>query len=217
MANQIKIVTFEADGSDVYIPIGFVPFWARVIAAVATNPNIYEWFRRMELDDSTGRREGVLCTGSSGALTYAPNSQGIIAYDTAAQLPTVTEWTEAVVNAATARTATARGTLVKATVGAVDQDGAVVDRSAIFECTTAGTSSATEPTWNTVPDGITTDGTAKFQIVTDKALGRIGYKGIVVAAEVAINGTPCYVVAVEGDSEDTLGDVDSWPSGVMGG
>jgi hypothetical protein len=217
MANQIKIVRFEGDGGDVNIPIGFVPHLSRLVNITPTNPMIYETFRLMEEYEASGSKEGYQINGADGIVTKRSDSQGIIAYDTAAQLPTVTQWTEAVGNAATARSATARGTLVKATVGAVDQDGAVVDRSAIFECTTDGTSAATEPVWNTVPDGITTDGTTKWQIVTDKALGRVGYKGVTIASEIASNSNFFYAEFVEADVETDLGDTDGWIGGVQGG
>lgn len=215
---QSKIVIWVADGSDVYIPIGFVPDYCLIVDMSPSNPMRYEWFSYQEDNEASGSQEGFQTNGSDGAVTKMSDSQGITAYDTAAQAPTISVWTEAGVNAATARTATAKGTLIKATIGATDQDGVVVDRSAIFECTTAGTSSGTEPTWNTRPDGLTTDSTAVFQIVTDKALGRVGYKGIVVANEIQTNGQNCYCLAIEADNGyDDLGDVDGWPSGVRGG
>lgn len=37
-----------------------------------------------------------------------------------------------------------------------------------FQCTVAGTSGASQPTWNTTLNAYTTDGTAQFQCVSDK-------------------------------------------------
>jgi len=206
---------FQSDGADVYIPIGFIPDVVMLIRMATTNPLFYWWFHQMQTDEASGKQEGVIDT--AGVKTYASDSQGITAYDTGAQLPTVAEWSEAVSTAATARTATARGTLVKATKTAVDQDGLKVDRSAIFECTTAGTSSGTEPTWNTNPDGITMDSDVAFQLVTDEALGRIGYKGIGVAAEIQTDDQEFYFLALLCQTVEDYGDVVGWTDGVKGG
>jgi hypothetical protein len=181
-----------------------------------TNALVYTWCHQMYTDEASGKKEGIIDT--AGVKTYAADGQGIAPYNTAANLPTVSEWSSAVSTAAVARTATARGTLVKATKTGVDQDGAVVDRSAIFECTTAGTSSGTEPTWNTNPDGITMDSDVAFQLVTDEALGRVGYQGIEVASQIQTDGQEFYFFALEADSlVEDYGDVDGWPSGVRGG
>ncbi len=206
---------FESDGADVYIPIGFIPDFVILCRMAATNPLFYWWWQAMYAEEASGMKEGAIDT--AGVKTYAADSQGITSYDTASQLPTVSEWSSAVSTAATARTVSARGTLVKTTLTAVDQDGLKVDRSAIFECTTAGTSSGTEPTWNTNPDGITMDSDVAFQLVTDEALGRVGYKGIGVAAEIQTDGQEFYFLALLCNSVEDMGDVDGWPSGVMGG
>jgi len=214
--NEIVIGHFEADGSDINLNCGFLPDRFDLVDMSPAAPMIFQWYREQESAMASGSQEGYQINGADGVTSKRPDSQGFTAYNTASQLPTVAEWTEAVVNAATARTATARGTLVKATIGATDQAGADVDRSAIFECTTAGTSSATEPTWNTAPDDLTTDGTAVFQLVTDKALGRIGYQGVVIAGEMMSDGQEYFYTAIQADNVIDKGDVVGWTAGVEG-
>ena len=213
-AIQMKTVSFTSDGEDIYLPIGFVPIYFELIELANTNANITKWTRLMAEDAASGKQAGIYMTGSSGVLTYLADGSGIAAYNTAAQLPSVAEWTSTLSTNATARTATARGTLLKATIGAVDQDGAVVDRSAIFECTTQGTSLGTEPTWNTNPDGITFDSDVQFQIVSE-ALGRIGYQGVFIDGDIQ-NNSVVYIATAWDCLEDTLGAVDGWTGGVKG-
>jgi hypothetical protein len=217
MANEVKILTWTGDAGDVNIPIGYVPHHVRVIQITDTAPMVYEWFRRMELDEASGSQEGFQINGADGVTSKRADSQGITAYDAASVLPTVNEWTQARANAATARTSLANGTFIKATVGATDADGNVVDRSQIFECVTAGSGAASEPTWPVENGQQVTDSSVVWERVASEAIRRTGYQGIVFAAEVNENSKNYYMIATLADSEDTLGDVDGWPSGVQGG
>jgi hypothetical protein len=211
--NGIRVGHWEADGADVNIPIGFIPDHIRIVEVGVTNPNMYEWFERQEDDQASGAQEGNILTGSTGVVTQSADSQGIIAYDTGSQVPTVEEWTQARGNAATARTATAAGTYIKATVGALNDAGQVTDREAIFECVTAGSSAATEPSWPSRIGGQVTDSSVVWEMVNAARL-RVGYQGIVVAAEIQTNSREYYYIAEKAHDSVDHGDVDGWPSGV---
>lgn len=206
--NKIKVGHFEPDGSDIFIPVGFVPDYVRIEeVGQATNPNIITWFKAQETDEATGSQEGQLLTGSTGVVTKNADDAGLQAFDTGSQAPTVTEWSESGSTAATARTATAAGTYFKPTVSSD------TDRSAIFECVTAGTAAATEPTWPDAVGGQVTDGTVVWERV-DKSLERQGYQGFKVADNLMTNGTEMYYIAFQSNQSIDHGDVDGWTGGV---
>jgi len=218
--NRIITGHWLADAGDFYLPIGFVPDYFRMcdIDSAVTNAAvaISEWFRSMEGHEATGSQEGwSLGLATLGYTTLHSDDQGISAYDTATQAPTVTEWTQSVGSAAAARNATAgsQGTFVKCTVGATDDTGGVCDREAIYECIVDGTSGSTEPTWGTAVGGQTVDGTTIWEKVNE-AKTRRGYKGVTIRAELQTNTHECYYLALMADNSIDHGDVDPWPSGV---
>ncbi len=214
MGNQIKILTWTGDAGDVNIPIGFDAHHVRVIQITDSAPKIYEWFRLMEQEEASGSQEGLVDDGA-GTTGKLSDSQGITAYDAASQLPTIAEWTEAGANASSAKTVTARGSFFKATVGAVDDLGLVVDRSAIFEVVTTDSSGgSSEPVWPSVIGERVDSSGIIFERVVDVALERIGYMGIVFSSQINENSKNYYMIATEANDEVQLGDVDGWPSGV---
>ena len=213
MSNQIRVGHWKADGNDVHIPVGFVPDYVKVWEVGESNPNSYEWFERQEDDEPSGSQEGNIIAGSDGQVTQSSDDAGIKAYDAGSQSPTVLEWTESRGTAATARTATAPGTFIKATVGGLNNLGAVTDRDAIFECVTAGTSDSSEPVWPTAIGGQITNNSVTWERVNEPLL-RIGYMGFTVADDIQTGDREYYYLALKaGDSIDH-GDVDSWASGV---
>jgi hypothetical protein len=207
---------YEQDGGLVYLPLGFVPDYVKLIDYhTDTNIKVYEWFERMEDDQASGKQEGISFT--EGVTANLADAGGIAAFSTSTTLPTVTEWTSAVSTAATARTATAHGTYIKGTTSATDDTGSTVDRSAIFECVTAGTSSGTEPAYPSYKGGQVTDGTVVFERVDDDCIIRnIGYEGIRVAAALQTDGQEMYGLAIKTDSSMDFGDVAGWTDGVKG-
>lgn len=219
MSNQIKYGHFEADGSDINLPLGFVPHKFKLTDMIDTNPDVFEWQRLMEQDMASGKQEGIMHNGDDGVLSYLGDGAGITAYDAGSQVPSIAEWTETLANASTAKTSTARGTLFKASVGALNEDGDITDRSAIFEVvTTDGGGGSTEPVWPAILGGqIDTNGIIFEKVDAQEALGRAGYQGVAIAAALMTNGREYFFEAVLGDTEEDLGDVDSWPSGVQGG
>ena len=205
--NQIKTGNFLADGSLINLPIGFIPDYFQMHdVGEGTNPNMVQWFRRQQVNSATGEQEGMLTTGTSGAVTLLADDGGITAFETGSQIPTVTTWTKAVGDAATARSATAAGTYVKPSVANK------ADRGSIFECVTAGTSAATEPTWPDADGEQVLDGTTVWEKV-NVSKQRAGYQGVVIAGALMTDGREMYYLALSGASVDH-GDVDGWTDGV---
>ncbi|MHC4322709.1 MAG: hypothetical protein ACYSUX_00385 [Planctomycetota bacterium] len=205
MSNQIKVGHFEPDGGLINLPIGFIPDFFFLAEVGATNPILYYWWRLQEQDEASGSQEGIIDT--AGTKTLAADAGGITAYETGSQIPTVEEWTQARSSAATARTATAAGTYIKPTVSN-DQD-----RGSIYECVTAGTGAATEPTWPSADGEQVTDGTTVWEKV-NVSKQRAGYQGVVIAAALMTNGQEMYYKAEQADQAVDHGDVDGWASGV---
>lgn len=203
--NKIKVGHFEPDGQLINLPLGFIPDYFFMAEIGATNPLLYHWWRAQETDEASASRQGILDT--AGAKTLIGSGDGITAYNTGTQAPTINEWTTSRATAATARTATQAGTYIKPTVSNA------ADRSAIFECVTAGTGSGTEPTW---PDAVgenVTDNSVVWQRV-DRSLERIGYQGVIIGATPQNDGQEMYYVAMQANQSIDHGDVDGWASGI---
>jgi hypothetical protein len=207
---RIKVGHFEPDGSDVYIPVGFIPSYVRLVEMGATNPICYEWWSSQETDEASGSQEGMIDTG--GTKTKAADAGGIVAYDTGTEGPTINDYTVARSTAATARTASAAGTFLRPSTTGTIKDGSAADRHLVFECVTAGTGSA-EPTWPTAVGEQVTDGTTVFELVVEPTLRR-GYQGFFVPTALMTDGQEMYYVALEADSDVDHGDVTSWGSGI---
>ncbi len=205
--NNIKVGHFEPDGELIYLPVGFIPDYFTMHELGGGDGAVVQtiWFKAQEIDEASGEQEGW--TNTEGTTDVLADAGGITAYDVGSQAPTITTWTTAVGTAATARTATAAGTYVKPSVAST------TDRSAIFECVTAGTSAATEPTWPDDVDGQVTDGTTVWERV-DKSLERQGYQGVCIAAALMTNGQEMYYLALQAIQSIDHGDVVGWTDGV---
>jgi hypothetical protein len=202
--NKIKVGHYEADGSLINLPLGFIPDYF-MLTAMVTNPLFYHWWRQQQLEEATGAQEGIIDT--AGTKTLAADDAGITAYDASSQRPTIEEWSEARSTAATARTATANGTYIKPTTTSP------TDRGAIFECVTAGTGASTEPTW---PDSIgeqVTDNSTVWERV-DKSLERGGYQGVIIEDNIQTDGQEMYYVALQANQSLDHGDVVGWTDGI---
>lgn len=208
MANQIIIGHFTPDGDDVYIPLGFKPDYFELTELGASDVLVHRFFGMQEDDEASGADEGVKDDGD-GTRSKCSAGQGFAAYDTGSQGPTVTTWTKTVGDNATARSATAHGTYVKPSITSD------TDREAVFECVTAGTSAATEPTWPAAIGEQVTDGTTVWERV-NVPLIRIGYQGVLIPGELQTNGQEMYYIAIQADRITDHGDVDGWSGGVYG-
>lgn len=209
--SQIKVGHFEADGGLIYLPIGFIPDYFEMTAkgASSTNAIVYKWFRELEDHDSI---DGWSFTDGTDAEITA--GSGIAAYDSGSELPSISDWSATA--SKTARSATAPGSYVKGTTSGTNADGQDVDREAIFECVAGATTGSTEPTWPVeIGENSALDGDVIWQLV-DTPKFRAGYQGVRLAASMTglANGNEGYYIAIQADSSEDHGDVDSWASGI---
>lgn len=212
MGVQNQVGHFEADNGLIHLPVGFLPDFVYMVAKGASTGNaiVYVWFREMETHDSL---DGWSFTDGTDA--EIASGSGISAYDAGSETPVIVEWSAALT--ATARTSTAHGTYIKATTSGVDAEGNEIDRSAIFECVTAGTTDSTEPTY---PTAVGSNGPSDNGVIWQKvevATTRGGYQGLTLAAAMAglADGDEGYYFAAGtgGDVKDH-GDVSGWIGGI---
>jgi hypothetical protein len=197
--------SFIADGSAVNVDIGFVPDSFRAWEGIEEgNPKIHYW--RKDCANVSGSYGQYGFTNTAGTIsTCASAAAGFASYDTVAQkvlLPAPNgegeqagdypnSWTQARSSAATARSTTALGTTIRPTSGN--------ETGYIYECTTAGTGSATEPTWPTTKGESVTDGSTVW-ITRDQKVKNIGAKGVTVGATLST------------DSDQWLWEAEVWDS-----
>jgi len=211
----MKFVTghFEADGAIIYLPIGFVPDYFFMCDASYTTATIfYHWWKALEEDAFATALEGF--SVSQGVTADLATTAGISEYDTGTETPTILEYTTVNADAATARTSTAPGTFLRPSSTATNIDGAKADRSAIFECVTAGTSSA-EPAWPVSMGAQVTDNTNVYELVNEPSV-RAGYQGVAIAAALMTDGDEHFYNAFLADESIDWGDVSSWNNGIYG-
>lgn len=212
--NNLRVGHFEADGSLINLPLGFIPDYFQLVDFhTDTNIEIYHWWKRMEEDQASGKQEGF--SVKEGVTANLADAGGITAYDTGTQAPTVEEWTQARGSAAVARGASVglAGTFIKATVGALNNAGQVTDREAIFECVVDGTSAATEPTWPSRIGETVLDSSTVWEMVNE-AKFRKGYQGVVLAAALTNDGQEAYYLAFKANDSVDHGDVVGWTDGI---
>lgn len=202
--NKIKVGHYEQDGGLVNLPVGFIPDYIELANRDGTNTTFHKWWREMS-KEASGSQEGISIT--EGTTADLGDAAGISAYNTATEGPTVTTWTTTVATNATARTATAPGTYVKPSVASV------ADRGSIFECVTAGTGGAAEPTWPDSNGENVTDNSVVWQKV-NVSKQRLGYQGVVVAAALQTNGQEMYYLAIGANWSVDHQDVDGWTDGI---
>lgn len=202
-------IRFIADGAAVNIALGFIPDFADLYVNITgTNPNLIHYSRQLE---DTQTMYGILHTGVSGVMTRltsaatglkALNSKfhqvmidspvpgkGEVACD-------VANWTSTVSTNATARDATSIGTIVRPTT----------HNGYVYECTTAGTSSGTEPTtWTTTPGNTVTDSDVVFTCREEKIITK-GAQGLTVGADVASDNQVCTLIAWALGTDRNAGD-----------
>jgi hypothetical protein len=207
--NLIATKHWEGDGSAVNIDLGFIPDFAIMLANTGqTNPDIYLWFRRFVDDQSM---YGLLITGSTGVVTRVTTAAtGLDAFDSkfqqvrvespvpgrGKQLADVSDW--AASTSATARTASAVGTIVRPTT----------KNGYVYECTTGGTTNDTEgePTWPTTPgDTVTeTDGVVWTCREEEAAIG--GAKGLTAGATTQTDAREYFIYATKSELDRDAGD-----------
>lgn len=195
------------------VQCGFVPDHVHLLTdlAGATNELEFEWFKALA-DAETSGRWGIAFSSTGVPAAAASAAAGIIAYDTSNEnvnvespVPgkgkvavSITDWTSSVSTAATARSGTAIGTMIRPTT----------HNGYVYECTTAGTSSGTEPTsYPTIPGQTVTDNDVVFTC-RDEEIVRGGARGFTLGATASINGQICAFTAELHDRHEDMGDAD---------
>lgn len=224
---------YTQDGSTIYLPIGFIPDYLRLIdvpdSSPATNIIVYEWFERFEDDgEASNYAEGIGYTEGVTSVLVSGSTDGIAAYDGSSEKPTVYVWGASTTTLYTkdydaglgtgssatrsARTATAHGTYIHPTTSDQSQ------RDAIFECVTAsGNTGATEPNWEDAPgigDQISDGSNVWERVNVEKTRG--GYQGVRIHGDVQTDGQEMWFLALLCDRSLDLGDVDGWTGGIQG-
>ncbi len=180
---------FVADGNAVNVEVGFIPDLVIAIEGLEeTTWQIHYWFRSAIDSASALGQFGLLDTAGTKSIHAAaingfapldttalklllPNPSG--GNDLAADLPD--PYTVARSTAATARTATALGTVLKPSLNNVAAKFGLV-----YECITAGTGSA-EPTWPTIAGGKVLDNDVEY-IAREENVENRGVKGFTLGA-----------------------------------
>jgi len=221
---NLRIGHFLADGELIYLPIGYIPDFYVMDKISGGDGAVHQakWYYGMESDEASGSREGW--TDQEGTTDVLADTAGISSYNTGSQKPAIAVWRAdqtALLNKVSgasitvvARSATAPGTFTVGTTSGVNDLGQVVDREAIFECVTAGTTDSTEPAWPTAIGGQVTDNTTVWERVNEPTK-RGGYQGVCIAAALMTDSDRWYYRAFKSDNGNLdHGDVDGWPDGI---
>jgi len=204
--------TFVADNAiAANIDIGFIPDYVELIADVSDTELMVRYFSCLADAETTGQY-GIIDDGAGALSMCASAAYGIAAYDEGEAFRVLIEnpstgkdtakavtgdWTTAIATAATARSATAIGTIIRPTT----------HNGYVYECTTAMTTgAATEPTWGTVVGETTTDGTGSLGrwICREENLTKRGGKGFTVGASIS---TDSDIWVFKAERHDRTGDM----------
>jgi hypothetical protein len=199
-------------GAAVNIELGFEPHRVEVdLVDTATNSIFYVWDGRAQQEHATAITdsteygtiitEGVTAVGDTTAkgisLYGGADTQQVLINSpkpgAADEKTDVADYTVARSTAATARSATAVGTILRPTT----------HNGYVYECTTAGTGSA-EPTWGTTVGGTTTDGTTVFTCREENIVANKGV-GITLGATLLTSGALFFVRCFEFDDVEDMG------------
>jgi len=210
----MKVVsgTFIASGSATNVECGFEPDYVELYSALSGTELGFKFFKCLA-DAATSGQYGIAIANAGDVSVCASAAAGIATYNTAANkvliespvigtgkvAVSVTDWTSSVSTAATARSTTAIGTVVRPTT----------HNGRVYECTTAGTSSGTEPTtWTTTVGGTVTDNDVVFTCREEETI-REGCQGFTVGADIATDSEIWVFKAEKHDMTGNLGDADA--------
>lgn len=180
--------SFVANGSAVNVDVGFIPDFVIAFEGLEEGTWQAHYWNRERIDAASAVGQFGLLEAAGTHSVHAAAVNGFAPYDTttpkvmlpnpngsdvdlAATLPLA--WTQARSSAASARSTTALGTVIKPTSG--NENGL------IFECTNDATGGATEPTWPTKVGDSVTDGTVVW-IARESKIKDVGVKGFTLGA-----------------------------------
>lgn len=200
--------TFVADGNAMIIGFGFIPSEIHAIAALGGTELRYDWYKVLSDAEASGRY-GIKDDGAGALTVSTAEADGFAEYDSVTngvmiESPkpgvglieaAVSDW--AASTAATARTATAIGTIVRPTT----------HNGYIYECTTSGTGHTTEPTWPTVPGDTVTEGAGSIVwTCREETVANTGTKGITIGATISTDSDVWVITAETHDKFTDKGD-----------
>jgi len=184
---KMNMGSFVANGSAVNVDVGFIPDLVMAFEGLEEGTWQLHFWARERIDSASAVGQFGLLVAAGTHSVHAAATNGFAPLDsvapkqmipspdgdgfTAAAMPSA--WTQTLGSAATARSATAIGTIIKPTSG--NETGLV------YECTTDGTSAATEPTWPTKAGDSVTDGTTVW-IARESIVKEQGVKGFTLGA-----------------------------------
>ena len=217
--SKINSGQFVADGNAVNVDVGFVPDFVIGIEALEETNQLYHYWFRSAIDSASADGQFGLLDTAGTKTKHAAALNGFAVLDTqalkvllpnpaggddlAADLPSA--YTVARSTAATARTATALGTVLKPSV-----TNSAAKLGLIYECITAGTGSA-EPTWPTVVGGTVLDNDVKYIAREEKSENR-GIKGFTLGATGQTDSDEWKWVAFAADKESVDRDMANFDS-----
>ncbi len=207
-------IAFVADGGLMNFDIGFKPSYIELISALGGTELMHRFYQVLENAGLSGQY-GIIDDGA-GVLSVNSSGSGIILYDEGEDIgvllispasgkkiiSTVADWTSSRATAATARSATVLGTVLRPTK----------HNGRVYECTTAGTSSGTEPTdalWNVQPGETVSDNDIRFTCRLEENF-KSGGQGFAVEAGISTDSEVWVARAVLDDVWEDLGDVDGF-------
>ena len=208
------IMDFIEDGGAINFDIGFIPDHVRYISKLEEGSGEvkFDWYRARFLNGGLGlygisSAEGVLTLPTTAATGIIPYTEGednavLITHPDTGKLvrASVLDWTKTRSDNATARSITALGTVLRPTK----------HNGRVYECTTDGTGSSTEPTdavWDVQPGETVTDGSTVFT-ARKEIMTKGGGMGFTIGVDISTDGDECLIIATEYDKSEDVGDVD---------
>lgn len=210
----------EGAGAAYNLALGFIPDLVEIFmqhntinssARITWRGPLYEDHATIDAQD---QEYGYIDTG--GTLTEADADTGVQSYEGSKTprvlvdspipgkglvLASVTDWTYSVSDAATARTGSVLGTIVRPTT----------HNGYVYECTKimATASDVTEPTWPTTPGESVVDGDSDegIWVCREENIANAGELGITLGQTLAANGQMLFINAFKADSARDIGDV----------
>ena len=202
---------FIADGNALDIDIGFIPDHVEAFELTSTAEVLYRFFRCLQEAATTGQY-GLVDDGAGVISACADAANGIQSY-TGSKVPRVMipdpitnelvpalvigDWTTTISSNAAARSATDIGHIVRASAGA--------HNGYVYECTTDGTGSGTEPTWPTTPGESVTDNSTIW-ICRKEILCKASGQGFTIGATLSVNSDLWCFIAERHDRVGDMGD-----------